>query len=397
MRPEKINIHDYTYDLPDRLVARFPLPERDRSRLLVYSGGQVSHHRFAELPALLKKDMLLVFNETRVIQARLLLSKESGASIEIFVLDPVLPAEMERALSATGSVVWKCMIGNKKRFRPEDNLQLELGDTVVNVSWHDREQDEVHFSWRAEISFAEILQRAGQIPIPPYLQRKPVEKDKTVYQTVYSRVEGSVAAPTAGLHFTPAVMDQLQQNGIATDFITLHVGAGTFRPVKSENAIDHEMHAERVFFTRSNIDQLMRYAGSVIPVGTTSLRSLESLYWFGVGLLEGTLEEFGIPQYFPYDRPQEKLPSAKDALQAVLDYMDRYRLGKLSGSTSIYIVPGYRFHIPSALITNFHQPGSTLVLLVAAWIGEDWKKVYEAAITNEYRFLSYGDSCLLMP
>lgn len=394
-RPDQINIHDYIYDLPDDRIAKFPLQKRDDSKLLVYEKGEIRHKMFKDIAEELPVNTLLVLNETKVIRARLQVQKASGTWIEVFLLQPLTPfADMQQALSVPRSAVWHCMIGNKKRFKEADRLELEGEGVKLNLEWENREEDQVRFTWQPpEKHFAEIVSIFGQMPIPPYLNRNPEETDKTVYQTVYSNTEGSVAAPTAGLHFTPEIFKKLDKKNIDRVFLTLHVGAGTFKPVKAENALEHDMHEERIFFSREVIQKLADHTGPVIPVGTTSLRSLESLYWFGAGLLSKELHEFIIPQYFPYNR--REYPEAKAALHAVISYMDSHQLNVLEGATSIFIVPGYRPQIVKGIVTNFHQPASTLLLLISALTGDDWKKIYGEALAHDYRFLSYGDSSLL--
>ncbi|MFN7015345.1 MAG: S-adenosylmethionine:tRNA ribosyltransferase-isomerase, partial [Bacteroidia bacterium] len=330
---------------------------------------------------------LLVFNQTRVIQARLNIYKESGAAIEILLLEPVSPSSaVIFAMRANKEVHWQCMIGNKKRWKENENIQWNN----ILFSWIDREKNIISIKWNDNRVFAELLAEIGNMPIPPYLNREAIEKDKKVYQTVYAQNDGSVAAPTAGLHFTENVLKKLEQKNIKKEFITLHIGAGTFKPVSTDNALNHEMHAERMFFTQQNILHLIQHKGPIIPVGTTSMRSLESLYWFGAGLLQNRLSTFNIPQYFPYK--VECSISLHDALQAIIQYMEKNQLESTEGVTSIYIVPGYTFKVCKGIITNFHQPRSTLLLLISALIGNNWKKVYEEALLNNYRFLSYGDS-----
>jgi S-adenosylmethionine:tRNA ribosyltransferase-isomerase len=334
---------------------------------------------------------MLVFNQTKVIEARLKIQKESGAQIEIFLLEPTFPfSAVIRTMGVSGKVHWKCMVGNKKRWKANDEIVFK----DIRFSWIDRENDIICIDWTDMRLFAEILAEIGNMPIPPYIKRSATEKDREVYQTVYANEEGSVAAPTAGLHFTENVLNDLENKGFAKEFITLHVGAGTFKPVSADNALEHEMHAEKIFFSRQNIVHIMQHNGPIIPVGTTAMRSLESLYWFGVGLLQNRISEFSISQYFPYE--QEADITKEATLAAVLEYMESHQLENLEGSTSIYIVPGYRFRICKGIITNFHQPKSTLMLLISALIGDKWKQVYKEAMENGYRFLSFGDSSLLL-
>ena len=390
-----ISINDYTYTLPPERIAVYPLANRDQSKLLVYDRGVIDHQIFSSLPGLLPADSLLFFNDTKVIPARLHFQKDTGAVIEIFLLHPVLPSSLVmEAMQAHRRCTWQCTVGNLKRWKDEPVVKTFHGITL-QATLRDREEGLVEFEWATDHSFAEVVNLAGETPLPPYLHRKPEQADRERYQTIYSHHEGAVAAPTAGLHFTPAIFDQLKAKGIAHDFVTLHVSAGTFQPVKVENAVEHVMHNEQVVVTRGNLDHLLsgRY---IVPVGTTSMRTLESLYWYGVKLLKDPEAVFTISQHEAY-AAANRWPSRDEALRAVVAYMERNHLDLLTGETSIYIMPGYTFRVCEALITNFHQPGSTLILLVAAFIGEDWRKVYKESLANGYRFLSYGDSSLLIP
>lgn len=392
MLPNEINIKDFDYNLPDERIAKFPVEPRDASKLLKFEHQLITHHTFSDIPELLPAYSLLVFNQTRVIQARLNIQKESGAAVEILLLEPVFPSDaVIFAMGANNEVHWQCMIGNKKRWKENENIQWNN----ILFSWIDREKNIISIKWNDNRVFAELLAEIGNMPIPPYLNREAVEKDKEVYQTVYAKHDGSVAAPTAGLHFTENVLQKLEQKNIKKEFITLHVGAGTFKPVCTDNALEHEMHAEKMFFTQQNIHHLMQHKGPIIPVGTTSMRSLESLYWFGAGLLQNRLSTFNIPQYFPYEK--ECNISLHESLTTVIQYMEKNQLESIEGVTSIYIIPGYTFKVCKGIITNFHQPRSTLLLLISALIGNSWKTVYEEALQKNYRFLSYGDSSLLLP
>lgn len=392
MLPEIIDIQDYQYQLPEEKIALHPLEPRDSSKLLKYEEGAISHHIFSEISDLLPENCMLVFNQTRVIQARLILKKETGAAIEVLLLEPVAPStDVLVTMGSQKTVVWSCMVGNKKRWKEKESISFN----EVDFSWANRELNHVQLTWNDNRVFAEVLAELGSMPIPPYIKRESTEKDKEVYQTVYAQNDGSVAAPTAGLHFTERVFLRLAAKSIQTEFITLHVGAGTFKPVTTENALDHEMHAEKIFFTKENVARFVQHQGAIIPVGTTSMRSLESLYWFGVGLLQDRLKAFVIPQYFPYEKSVE-IPM-NEAMQAVLDHMEAKQLDSIQGATSIYIVPGYTFRVCRGIVTNFHQPGSTLLLLISALIGGQWQAVYKEALENDYRFLSFGDSSLLMP
>ena len=397
MTVKQINISDYNYNLPDERIAKFPLEKRDSSKLLTYVSGNVSTNVFSSLPEILPANSCLVFNNTRVIQARLEFFKSTGSRIEIFCLEPQEPSSYELSLSSTQSCVWKCMIGNLKKWKGEvlkkevgaDNLVLEAErlETNGNTSY-------IKFSWNNGVSFAEVLDLLGELPIPPYLNRKTQESDKTTYQTVYSKVKGSVAAPTAGLHFTPEVISALHDKGIKTMELTLHVGAGTFQPVKAEEIGGHAMHAEKVEVSKEFIKNLIENLGNVVAVGTTSVRTLESLYYLGVQLHNGDTSLL-VNQWEPYE--SEKVLSARESLEAILNYMEKTQSNILYATTQIMIVPGYKFNIVNVLITNFHQPKSTLLLLLAAFVGEKWREIYEYALNNDYRFLSYGDSSVLIP
>ena len=397
MTVKQINISDYNYNLPDERIAKFPLEKRDSSKLLTYISGNVSTNVFSSLPEILPANSCLVFNNTRVIQARLEFFKSTGSRIEIFCLEPQEPSSYELSLSSTQSCVWKCMVGNLKKWKGEvlkkevgtDNLILEAErlETNGNTSF-------IKFSWNNGVSFAEVLDLLGELPIPPYLNRKTQESDKTTYQTVYSKVKGSVAAPTAGLHFTPEVISALHGKGIKTMELTLHVGAGTFQPVKAEEIGGHAMHAEKIEVSKVFIENLIENLGNIVAVGTTSVRTLESLYYLGVQLHSGDTKLL-VNQWEPYE--SEKVLSAREALEAILNYMEKNQSNILYATTQIMIVPGYKFNIVNVLITNFHQPKSTLLLLLAAFVGEKWRELYEYALNNDYRFLSYGDSSVLIP
>lgn len=390
-----LDINDYTYVLPADRIARYPLSRRDESRLLIYRGGEIAHDQFKSIAGYLPPESMLFFNDTKVIPARLYFSKETGAVIEIFLLHPVSPSTLlVEAMEAERTCTWVCTIGNLKRWHEGTPLTRQVNDTTLEVTLLNKVDGLVRFTWNTGRTFAEIVSMCGETPLPPYLNRNPEESDRERYQTVYSHHEGAVAAPTAGLHFSPDVFRLLEQKNIMTNFLTLHVSAGTFRPIKVLNAAEHPMHNEQVVVTRDNIKHLLSDK-VVIPVGTTSVRTIESLYWYGVKLLHDPDAAFMVDQHDPYR--QEELPSKEKSLEAILAYMDNRRIHHITGETSIYILPGYTFRICRGLITNFHQPGSTLILLVAALIGEDWKKVYQSALENQYRFLSYGDSSLLLP
>ena len=399
MSVKQINISDYNYELPDERIAKFPLEKRDLSKLLTYTSGTVSTNVFSSLPEILPAGSCLVFNNTRVIQARLEFFKATGSRIEIFCLEPHSPAAYEQSFSSTESCVWKCMVGNLKKWKGEVLckqvlvgaeqlvLQAERLETSGNTSL-------IKFSWNTGCSFSEILDALGELPIPPYLNRKTQESDKTTYQTVYSKIKGSVAAPTAGLHFTPEVISALHGKGMKTMELTLHVGAGTFQPVKAEEIGGHAMHAEKIEVSREFIENLIQNLGHIVAVGTTSVRTLESLYYLGVQLHSGDTKLL-VNQWEPYEA--DKVLTSREALEAILNYMHETQSNILYATTQIMIVPGYKFNIVNILITNFHQPKSTLLLLLAAFVGEKWRELYSYALENDYRFLSYGDSSVLMP
>ncbi|MEO5599744.1 MAG: S-adenosylmethionine:tRNA ribosyltransferase-isomerase [Cyclobacteriaceae bacterium] len=391
-----MNTKDYTYVLPEEKIAFYPLPRRDTSKLLIYENKQVRHSSFISLPEFLPVNTFLFFNNTKVIPARLHFRKQTGAEIEIFLLHPVKPsALLSSTMQAVGSCTWQCTIGNVKRWPAGLTLKTQIEGSELEAELTDREESHVAFRWSGRETFAQILQSSGETPLPPYLKRKADADDQERYQTIYSHSDGAVAAPTAGLHFTEEVFSALKTKNIQHDFLTLHVSAGTFQPIKTDNADDHIMHEEQIILTRTNVQNMLKPDIFITAVGTTSMRTLESIYWFGVNLLENPECEFKVSQYDAYhiQRP----PSREKALGAVLQYMDRKKSDQLTGETSIFIKPGYSFKICQALITNFHQPASTLILLVAAFVGEDWRKIYKEALQNDYRFLSYGDSSLLIP
>lgn len=397
---EAIDLQDYTYDLPDDRIAKYPMEVRDQSKLMVYRDGELSHLHFTDLPSQLPADTLLVFNDTKVIPARAHFRKETGAVIELLLLHPELPTRViNDAMLVRHSCVWECMIGNKKRWKAGDSLtnaiQVNGADVTLQVSYYDYDQNLVRLSWDADVTFLDLVKALGEIPLPPYLNRDTEEPDSETYQTVYAHHDGAVAAPTAGLHFTPRVFDALEKKGVRKAFLTLHVGAGTFQPIKVEKVTEHRMHSEQVVFTRALISDLIQSVDHIVPVGTTSLRSLESLYWYGVKLFKKETAAFHIEKLYPYPWKEAELPSAAQSLQAIADYMDDAGLEEIVGETEIFIFPGYRFRLCRGIITNYHQPGSTLILLVAALVGNDWKKIYSEALANDYRFLSYGDSSLL--
>ena len=408
---QNIRLSDYTYDLPDERIAKFPLSKRDESKLLVYQQGQISHAVFKNITDYLPKNSLLVFNNTKVIPARIHFQKSTGAIIQIFLLHPTLPTPViNLAMDVTDWCVWECMIGNRKRWKKGDILsQILLIDNQgikVEAEIFDEEKNYVKISWKkAEsatleiadntLKFVDLIQSLGQIPLPPYLNREAETADYETYQTVYSEKKGAVAAPTAGLHFTKEVLQNLEKQGIKQEFLTLHVGAGTFQPIKVENIIEHKMHNEQVVFTKKNIENLLANLGIIIPVGTTSMRTLESIYWFGVKIIKGDKYPLLIEKLYPYQH--ENLPSTEESLKAILKEMEKKNVEEITAETEIFIFPSYQFKLCKGIITNYHQPESTLILLIAALIGNDWRKIYEEAMTKDYRFLSYGDSSLLLP
>ncbi len=392
-----VNLKEYTYQLPEDRIAMFPLPQRDQSKLLLYNDGQIHHKSFSQLPELLPFNSILFFNDTKVIPARFLFEKPSGGTIEIFLLSPCPAGRWaSSALSDPGKTTWACTIGNLKRWPEGLTLKKKFTELTLSANLVDRHEGHVEFSWTpADMMFGEVIDNAGAIPLPPYIKRPVEAEDRERYQTVYSRMPGAVAAPTAGLHFTSDTMNAIRERKILTDFLSLHVGAGTFLPVKAENALDHRMHTEQIIINRHNLELLLIPGQKVIAVGTTSLRTLESVYWLGVHLLRDPNAKFVIESLEPY-QTTTALPSTRDAVKAVIETMDKLGIDEWPGQTSIYILPGYTFHVCDGLVTNFHQPGSTLLLLIAAFVGSDWRRIYDEALAQGYRFLSYGDSSLLL-
>ena len=405
MDTKQIRISEYNYQLPDERIAKFPIAERDHSKLLVYEHGQISDDVFYHLPKYLPKNSLMVFNNTKVIQARLHFRKETGALIEIFLLEPISPADYEQMFQTVGSCSWSCLVGNLKKWKEgELTRQIEVNGQSFTLRASRRGEHgtghQIDFEWDAQIvSFSEILEAVGELPIPPYLNRKTQESDKTTYQTVYSKIKGSVAAPTAGLHFTEKVLHEIDACGIDREELTLHVGAGTFKPVKSECIEGHEMHSEFISVRRQTLEKLLQHDASAIAVGTTSVRTLESLYYIGLKLESSpdlSEDELHVSQWEPYEQKGTSI-SAAQAIRNIVEYLDRHQRSVLNTSTQIIIAPGYEYKIVKVLITNFHQPQSTLLLLVSAFLKGDWRRVYDYALSNDFRFLSYGDSSLLIP
>jgi len=404
MDTRHIQIKDFSYELPDDRIAKFPAAPRDSSRLLIYDKGAIAEDRFSNIARHLPQGTLMIYNNTRVIQARMRFRKDTGALIEVFLLEPAEPADYELMFQSTGRCSWLCMVGNLKKWKGAPLMRrLSVGEREVTLTAACRhEQGTSHwidFTWDDDgTTFADLLEQAGELPIPPYLNRNTEESDKTAYQTVYSKIKGSVAAPTAGLHFTDETLRSIDARGIERDEVTLHVGAGTFKPVKSAEISGHEMHTEHISVSRATIERIIRHGINVTAVGTTSVRTLESLYYMGAKLAQDpTLgeERLHVSQWEPYDtRPT--LPPA-DALRNIISWLDRNGVSVLHSSTQIIIAPGYEYKIVKRLITNFHQPQSTLLLLVSAFLHGDWRKVYDYALSHGFRFLSYGDSSLLMP
>ena len=402
-KTEQIRIEEFNYPLPDERIAKFPLTKRDESKLLVYRNGKIDEAVFKQLSDYLPQGSMLVYNNTRVIQARMLFQKETGAQIEVFCLEPVIPHDYALVFQQTESCSWLCLVGNLKKWKEgalHKTIRMDDKEVVLSAERIKTTGDShlVRFSWNnPQVTFAELLDTAGILPIPPYLHRETRESDLQTYQTVYSKIKGSVAAPTAGLHFTPEVLAGLDAKGFTREEVTLHVGAGTFKPVKSEVIGDHEMHTEFISVRRSAIENIRTNLGRIIAVGTTSVRTLESLYYMGRTLVnnpDATSEELVVTQWTPY-HDTEEVP-AHEALTALLNYLDRNQTDTLLSATQIMIAPGYEFKIVKGIITNFHQPKSTLLLLISAFVNGNWKSIYNYALDNDFRFLSYGDSSLLL-
>ncbi len=410
--PKDIRIADFSYELPDERIAKYPLAERDASKLLIYNHGSISHRHFRDVPELLPEGSLMVMNNTRVIQARMHFRKETGALIEVFCLEPARPNDYVLMFQQTAACTWHCLVGNSKKWKSgvlsrvitvegrevvltaerslDTDLAAKAGEQLIRFSWTD-----------TSITWAQVIDACGELPIPPYLNRKTEESDLRTYQTVYSKVKGSVAAPTAGLHFTPAVLNAIDRRGIERAELTLHVGAGTFKPVKSERIEGHEMHSEWIYVPRTVIEALLRHHCECTAVGTTSVRTLESLYYIGKKILANpdiTEDQLPVAQWEPYEGVSGEDVKSEDCLSAILQWLNRNGISALHTATQIIIAPGYRYHIVRRMITNFHQPQSTLLLLVSAFVGDDhWRDIYRYALDHDFRFLSYGDSSLLIP
>lgn len=400
MHPQQLSINDFTYELPEEKIARFPLEIRDESKLLIYKNGKIIDDIYAHLPLYLPEKSFLIFNNTKVVEARLLFEKESGSTIELFCLEPADDySDITSAMLQKQKVLWKCLIGGAKKWK--DGMLKKAIPTYQNEYLYAQKVEKrndyflIEFSWEdADLSFAEILHLSGQIPLPPYLNRQAEEKDKATYQTVYAKHDGSVAAPTAGLHFTETLLQKLKDKGIYSSFVTLHVGAGTFKPVKADTMQAHEMHAEFIDVSLLFLEELLHHISEkVIVVGTTSMRTVESLYWMGVKVLSKMEDYTMIAQWEPYELPQQF--SVAESLNALIGILKSKNETRLLARTQIIIAPGYQLQIVDGLITNFHQPKSTLLLLVAAVVGDDWKKIYQHALNHNFRFLSYGDGSLL--
>ncbi len=400
MIPE-IHIEDYNYPLPDERIAKYPLKERDSSKLLRYRDGKADEFVFRDLPGLLPENSIMVFNDTKVVPARLHFIKSTGAHIEVFCLQPEDPEEYNLSFASTSFCRWKCVIGNAKKWKqgdaiyiynPESDREVEAICLTAILRSREGQTGTVEFMWEGDVPFSKVLEICGSIPIPPYLGRSTEDIDLERYQTLYAQFRGSVAAPTAGLHFTQAVLDEITARGIDRETVCLHVGAGTFLPVKSSNVADHSMHREPFVVRKAFLEDLRRSGKKCIAVGTTSVRTLESLFYVGVGIIENG-RPADVEQWAPYTR--EYAYTTEEALDAILAYMEEHGLEELHAGTRIIIVPGFRFRIVDVLVTNFHQPESTLILLVSAFVGGDWKTIYDYALSNGFRFLSYGDSSIL--
>lgn len=400
-----VQLQDFQYELPDDRIAQRPLAQRDQSRLLQYRQGAISHHSFQGVSELLPSGTMLLLNDTKVIKARLYFRRKTGALIEVLLMHPHDPAEVSTTMQARGKVIWQCIVGNKKKWKPDEVLErvleTESGSVRISASWIDREQNHIQFSWSEDQVFAEWLQAAGELPLPPYIHREADAGDVETYQTVYAEHTGAVAAPTAGLHFTETVFDQLREHGVTMLQATLHVSAGTFLPVKTDNPLEHDMHQEQMVINKETVEAILTQLLSgqpIVPVGTTSMRWIESLFWMGASLVHGSHHTPGKP--FLIDklagyRLADTSATASESMQAILSWFDQHQAETTLAETSILIMPGYEFRMCDGLITNFHMPGTTLMLLVGAFVGEDWRKIYASALENDYRFLSYGDSSLL--
>jgi S-adenosylmethionine:tRNA ribosyltransferase-isomerase len=389
---EGLNLNQFSYDLPKDRIAKYPLTDRSSSKLLFYNKGAISHHQYKTLDELIPEGSLMMFNDTKVIPARIIVFKPTGARIEIFLLEPIAPSgSHEEVMNAKGVCEWQCMIGNAKKWPMHTTIDLEIEGIEVNV--YRASENKVLFRWDGDIVFSELLLKIGKIPLPPYIDREATEEDIPRYQTVYSKNEGAVAAPTAGLHFTDELLHKLDEKNVERDFLTLHISAGTFQPIKTSDVMAHPMHEEKVLVSKRNVENI-RDAKSIVAVGTTSMRTLESLYWYGALLANNPEADFFIPKLFPYDHEDMTL---QESMSEVIAYMEKKNITILHGATEIMIFPKYKFRVCNGLVTNFHMSESTLIMLISAFIGEDWRKVYSEALKNDYRFLSYGDGSFLIP
>lgn len=396
MNREQLNTKDFSYELSDDLIAKYPLADRNKSKLLTYKDKEIQEDVFSNLESYLPENAMLVFNDTKVLAARLHFTKFTGASIEVFCVDPY-DSTVEQALSTTETCIWQCMVGNLKKFKDDVVLELKIAGTILKASIYQKRENDVliRFEWEGGISFSSILEAAGEVPLPPYLNRGTEEEDKDNYQTVYAKNLGAVAAPTAGLHFVTSQLEQLKKVGHQLEYLTLFVGAGTFKPVKAEKLVEHDMHQERIVISKATIARLVNHEQAIICVGTTSLRSLESLYWLAVKMHVTKSEKIlQVNQNDAYELPSDW--SFREAYTFLIQFLDAAGLDQVDFSSGLFIMPSYEWKVVDGIITNFHQPGSTLLALVASWVGEDWKKVYDYALQNDFRFLSYGDSSLLL-
>ena len=399
----QISINDFDYELPNSRIAKFPLSQRDTSKLLIYDKGKINEQIFSNITEFFNEKSLLVFNNTKVVHARIIFQKSTGAQIEVFCLEPDMPRNYEQNFASTNECTWICSVGNLKKWKDEvlkkkftcNNIHDQLNVEKISLN---NDLLKLKFTWKSALSFAQIIEICGKVPIPPYLKRESMKIDNERYQTVYSKFEGSVAAPTAGLHFSNDVLHSLKSKNICTEEITLHVGAGTFKPVKTEFANEHIMHGEHFFVKKSTLITLIEHLENITAIGTTSVRTLESLYWLGCKILQnkGTVN-LNVRQFEPYENTNNANISAQQSLQAIINYLEKKQLNEICATTQIMIMPTYKLRIANRLITNFHQPKSTLLLLVAAFVGSDWLKIYNYAMQNNFRFLSYGDSSLLIP
>lgn len=400
MHPKDLKIEDYTYELPNERIAKYPLAERDASKLLIYKDDAINEDTYRNISTHIPENSMMVFNRTKVVQARLLFTKETGGVIEVFCLEPHEQyGDVQHAMLQTKEVLWKCLVGGASKWKHGMILEQRHDDLTLQATIAERNEGSftIKLSWGDDRSFAEVLHLAGKIPLPPYLHREVEESDEERYQTIYAKEKGSVAAPTAGLHFTERILQDLQEKNVSTGFVNLHVGAGTFMPVKAETMQDHDMHAEWIHVDINTLEQLIgKYEKGIVAVGTTTMRTLESLYWIGVQLANKTTPDFAnyaVTQWMPYE--MESDIDTTIALQVIIDYLHAKKETELITRTQILIAPSYQLRVVKGLITNFHQPQSTLLLLVASIVGDNWRKLYNHAMQNDYRFLSYGDGCLL--